>query len=151
MRRLIPYATLAILLAIGTSAFGQVIYDNGAAFPGTLQYGIVTNPGGGFGGGDASVLTPPDTILGFGFNGGIRLADDFVVPIGQTWTITGFHTFGYTTNATVPATTAAVLRFLDGAPNAGGNVLAGDPSTNVLTSALFPNIYRAGSATRMYR
>jgi hypothetical protein len=121
-----------------------IIYDNASSRAGTISpYGIVTDPGAGAGGFNASALVTPDTTFGFGHGSGNRLADDFVVPPGATWTITGAHVFGYTTGATTPGTTAGVMRILNGPPPAG-TVLAGNTTTNVLTpgSNVFLNIYR---------
>jgi PEP-CTERM motif len=154
MRRLISLAVFTCLMA-SSAAFGQILYDNKSSIINGSNpnlYGIVTDPGAGAGGFDASVLQnviPPgtvaDTIFGFGHAAGNRLADNFTVPAGFQWTILGAHVFGYTTGAVTPTTTAGVMRFLDGAPNVGTpNVLAGDTTTNVLQpgSNVFLNIYR---------
>ncbi len=115
-----------------------VIYDNGP---------LITHPGGGFGGADASAV---QTALGFttyGFgaqqSAGNRLADDFTVP-GGGWTIGSVILFVYQTNApTAPSTiTAITLQIWNGPPGAGGSVIWGDTTTNRLLSSGFSNIYR---------
>jgi hypothetical protein len=140
---------IAVLLALSPAAFGQIVYDNKVTIANPNQLGIVTDPGAGAGGFDASVLvntgTPPDTIFGFGHGTGNRLAENFTVPAGFNWTISGAHVFGYTTGATVPGTTAGVARILDGSPAIPASVtLAGDTTTNRLQagSNVFMNIYR---------
>jgi len=126
-------------LATGSAANAQaIIYDNGSTGgPGT--HGIVTNPGAAFGGGDLSALIAPDANFGFSANsaGPFRLSDQFVVPAGQTWTINNFHVYTYTTGATAPTVTAGTFQIFNGAPNAGGTVIAGDTTTNVLTADAF--------------
>lgn len=147
MRRLSTFAAMACLMAAAPAAFGQIIYDNKSSITGgtnSLFAGIVTDPGAGAGGFDASVLVTPDTTLGSGHQGAVRLADNFTVPAGQIWTITGVVNFGYLTGATAPGVTASNMRFFNGAPNAGGTVIAGDTTTNLLVagSNTFLNIYR---------
>ena len=116
-----------------------VLYDNGP---------LVTNPGAGAGGADASSL---QTALGagtFGFghalSTGFRIADDFVVG-GSGWLINTVTFFSYQSfSTTTPTTTAVNVRIWDGPPGApGSNVVFGDTSTNRLVSSTFTNIYRA--------
>jgi hypothetical protein len=152
MRRLVLLVAFGLILANGPAAFGQVIFDNGSTVPGgnPNALGIVTDPGAGAGGFDASVLQnvstglPADTIFGFGHAGAVRLAENFTVPANQIWTINSVVTFGYLTGATTPTATAGTARFFNGAPNAGGTVIAGDTTTNILAagSNSFLNIYR---------
>lgn len=151
MRRMMSMAVFACLLAATPAAFGQIIYDNKSSITGgtnTLFAGIVTDPGAGAGGFDASVLVTPDTTFGVGHQGAVRLADNFTVPVGQIWTINSVVNFGYLTGAVAPGVTASNVRFFDGAPNAGGNVIAGDTTTNLLAagSNVFLNIYRTTTA-----
>lgn len=64
-----------------------------------------------------------------------RCADDFVVPFGETWTISQVVTFAYETNyagGTSPII-AATLQIWDGVPGEpGSTVVFGDPTTNRL-------------------
>jgi hypothetical protein len=116
-----------------------VLYDNGP---------LVTHPGGGAGGADASAL---QTALGnstYGFNHspnapGFRLADDFTVPAGG-WTITTITFYAYQTGSSTTSTINHVnLRIWDGPPGASGsNIVFGDTTTNRLTGSSFTNIYR---------
>jgi hypothetical protein len=149
MRRLVMIVAFGLILAAGPAAYGQVIYDNASSLPTSISpIGIVTDPGAAFGGGDASVLvntgTPPDTIFGFGHQNAVRLAENFTVPATEIWTINSVVTFGYLTGATTPTATAGTARFFNGAPNAGGTVIAGDTTTNILVagSNQFTNIFR---------
>ena len=93
MRRVGLAASVAVLLmVVSRVASGGVIYDNASSL-GTLiaPYGIVTNPGGGAGGADASFLVSPDGNTGWNANSLNlnRLADDFTVPVGSRWILTG--------------------------------------------------------------
>jgi len=151
VRRMTQLAAFACMLCISPAVFGQIIYDNKSTVTNPNALGIVTDPGAGAGGFDASVLqnvippgTTADTIFGFGHAGAVRLAENFTVPAGFQWTINSAVTFGYLTGATTTTATAGTLRFFNGAPNAGGTVIGGDATTNVLAagSNAFLNIYR---------
>ncbi len=134
-------ALVAVVGTIGSAAVGQVIYDNQSSLPGSGTLGLVTHPGAGFGGGDLSALTAPDSTFGATANtaGAFRLCDDFIIPAGQSWTISGADVFGYTTGATAPTLIGATIRIFSTNPNglASGTVVAGDTVTNVQTSGGF--------------
>jgi hypothetical protein len=114
-----------------------VLYDNGP---------LVTHPGGGAGGADASAL---QTALGmdtYGFGAqltaGNRVADDFTITEGN-WTIETVSFFTYQTGSGTTSTITGVnLRIWDGPPNAGGTVVWGDTTTNVMVSTTWSNDYR---------
>ncbi len=74
--------------------------------------------------------------------GGFRIADDFVVPTGETWDITGFRFPIYSTGAAVPSVTGVWIQIWNGPPNAGGAVIAGDLVTNRFAANAFTNLYR---------
>ena len=114
-----------------------VLYDNGP---------LVTHPGGGFAGADASAL---QTVLGMGtygfghqiFNDN-RIADDFTVPVGDTWDITSITFFAYQTGSSTTSTMTAVhFEIWDGVPGAS-NLLFGDMATNRLVATSWSGIYR---------
>lgn len=113
-----------------------LLFDNGP---------LVTHPGGGFGGADASALQ--NTVLNsYGANQNattFRIADDFTVS-GGAWTIDSIALFGYQTGSTTTSTfTAANLQIWDGPPNLpGSNVIFGDLTTNRLIRTRFSGIYR---------
>jgi hypothetical protein len=129
-------ATVAILFVCCANA--GVIYDNGP---------LITHPGGGFNGADASALQTALSMAVYGFgaqqSSGNRLADDFTVP-GGGWTISSVILFAYQTGApTSPSTiTGVTLQIWNGPPGAGGSVIWGDTTTNRLLSSGFSNIYR---------
>jgi hypothetical protein len=120
----------------GTDA---TLYDNGP---------IVTHPGGGFGGANASALMSAfgGTIFGFGAQqvNGNRMADDFVIPVGQQWKIDSICFFTYQTGSTTVSTiTGADMNLWSGAMP--GTTLAGASST--IKSNQFSGAYRALDTT----
>jgi hypothetical protein len=120
-----------------------VLYDNGP---------LVTNPGGGVGGADESVLQTISlgmTTLGFGhqvFNDN-RVADDFTVPVGDTWDITNITFFAYQTGSSTTSTMTAVhFEIWDGMPGVG-TLVFGDMTTNRLLATSWSGIYRVTETT----
>ncbi|GAB4580555.1 MAG: hypothetical protein Fur0022_32970 [Anaerolineales bacterium] len=114
-----------------------VLYDNGP---------LVTHPGGGSGGADASAVQTAlgMSVYGFGHSTttGFRVADDFTVPAGG-WTLNQVLFYAYQTGSSTTSTITTVnLRIWDGPPNAGGNVIWGDTTTNVMSATTWSNIYR---------
>ncbi len=116
-----------------------VLYDNGP---------LVTHPGGGAGGADASALQTALGLNFYGFNhsvsGGWRVADDFTVTDPSGWNIEQVTFFGYQTGSTTDSTFTSVnLRIWDGPPGlVGSNVIFGDTTTNRLANTTWTNIYR---------
>ncbi|MCB9134574.1 MAG: proprotein convertase P-domain-containing protein [Anaerolineales bacterium] len=115
----------------------DVLYDNGP---------LVTNPGAGAGGADVSALQTAlgMTLYGFGHaqTSGFRVADDFTVPAGG-WTLDQVIFYAYQTGSSTTSTMTGVnLRIWDGPPNAGGNIIWGDTTTNIMSSTTWSNIYR---------
>jgi hypothetical protein len=82
--------------------------------------------------------------LGFSAAGTNRIADDFTVPAGQTWTVDRVTVFGYQTGATAITINAGTLRILSTSPgvNAAPTVVFGDTTTNRVTPA---NVTLAGT------
>lgn len=114
-----------------------VLYDNGP---------VVNSPGGGPNGADGSILQTSLglNVLGFGASlaSGIRVADDFVIPAGQTWTIQDFICYAYQTGSTTTSTITAVnVRIWNGQPGVG-TVVFGDTVTNRMSATTWSNAYR---------
>ena len=119
-----------------------VLYDNGP---------LVTHPGGGAGGADASALQTALGMTTYGFGAqltaGNRVADDFTITQGN-WTIETISFFTYQTGSSTTSTiTGLNLQIWDGPPNAGGTVVWGNTTTNVMTSTTWTNIYRVLDTT----
>lgn len=133
--------TLLTALALGSlTSNAQLIYDNGS---------IVNQPGAGAGGADVSALHDGLNSLGFGHavSSGYRVADDFIIPAGQTWTIDSIVFLAYqTTSPTTSTMTEVNCALYDGAPDVGILVF-GDQSTNLMQNTYFSNIYRTGETS----
>ena len=120
-----------------------VLYDNGP---------LVTHPGGGAGGADASAL---QTTLGMNTLGaghqfllGYSMADDFTVTDTGGWDVQTITFFAYQTGSSTASTiTGVYVQIWNGAPNAGGSVIWGDLTTNRLASTAWANIYRVTDTT----
>lgn len=137
MKKVVLLLTVTGLVA---SASAALLYDNGP---------LITHPGAGFGGKDASVLmsvTLLENIYGYGaqLSAGNRVADDFVVPAGG-WQIDSFKFFTYQTGSGTTSTINNVnVRIWNQQPNAGNvGIVWGDTTTNLLASTTFSNIYRS--------
>lgn len=114
---------------------------------------FVNAPGGGSGGADGSVLqnsTLQMNILGTSFaSPTFRVADDFVVPVDEIWTIDSIKVFGYQTggNSGSSSFTSANFRILVG-PEPGGAVVAfGDETTNRMIATRWAGAYRYSETT----
>lgn len=115
-----------------------VLYDNGP---------LVTHPGGGFGGADASALQTALGLNTYGFGNqflnGYRMADDFTVTDAGGWDVQSITFFAYQTGSTTTSTiTGVYLQIWNGDPSAGGTVIWGDLTTNRMASTAWTNAYR---------
>jgi hypothetical protein len=131
-------AALASVGVVAGVASAQ-IYDNGP---------LITHPTGGFGGAPLSVLqlALDLNIFGFGAQGALTngIADDFTVPTGQTWNITGFRFYSYQTGSTTTSTfNGLTVAVYNGSPMGGGSIIFGDLTTNVMSATGWSGIYRA--------
>ncbi len=151
--------TLLSLQCMFFLAFTQVlnaqIYTNGPFSTGATSTNGTAAPAGF----TWSELEVPNTSLGVGgiYNTAgttnLTLADDFVVPVGQTWNVTAINVFGYQTGfvgTTVPPIDVLRVRIWNGDPtNAASTVVAGDLTTNRLNVANSPQafVYRTATVT----
>ncbi len=131
----------------------QVIYDNGGLATGAVSKSGVAAPSGtqwsevqnnSFDTSSSNTTAGVGCQL-IGTTTNNRCADDFVVPAGQTWTITGVIVFAYQTgySGTTSPFTAANLRIWNGFPEApGSTVVFGDTTTNRLSSSSNSGLYR---------
>jgi hypothetical protein len=114
-------------------------YDNGP---------LVTHPGGGSGGADASALQSGLGMNTYGFGNqyiyGYRMADDFTVTDPAGWDIDSIEFFAYQTGSTTTSTiTGVYYQIWDGDPsNPASSVVFGDLTTNRMTGTTWSNIYR---------
>jgi len=143
--------TLVFMSVLGINA--QRIYDNGPLATGTVarngtaapagaQYSEVSNNFGetavsnDFAGFNCARIATATARID------LRCADDFNVPVGQTWTISQVVVFAYQTGSTGNPITAANLRIWNGIPGAGGTVIFGDTTTNRLTASTDSGLFR---------
>lgn len=136
MNKLFVMSVIAGTAAMASA--GATLWNNGP---------IVTNPGGGFGGADASLVQSQLGMTGLGGNanvGSFRRADNFTVGAGG-WQLDSIQVFGYFTggNTTTSPIEALYVQIWSGNPSAGGTVVAGDMSTNILASTQWTGAYRA--------
>jgi len=121
-----------------------ILFDNGP---------LVTHPGGGAGGADASALQTNLLMntLGAGaqVSAGNRVADDVTITDPAGWDIDTITFFTYQTGSTTTSTINAVnVRIWDGPPNdPASTVVWGDTTTNVLATTTWSNIYRTTDTT----
>ncbi len=114
-------------------------YDNGP---------LVTHPGGGSGGADASVLQTALSLNSYGFghaiSTGYRVADDFVVTDSAGWDVNTIQFYAYQTGSTTTSTINNInYRIWNGDPsNPASSVVFGDTTTNRLMGSVWSNIYR---------
>ncbi len=101
----------ALSLALSASVQAAPVFDNGAVVDGS----------------GLSVLTAPASTYGFGAQagGGNRVADDFSVPVGTTWTVQSLSLFAYQTGAAAFTFTSATWQVILGDLNAGTVVASG--------------------------
>jgi|GEM_PF-2542792 len=121
-----------------SQARGGVLFD---------QTDLVTSVGTGPAGTDESGLQTALTMTTFGaghsLTANVFVADDFTVPAGETWDVTGFNFYAYQTGGTTTCSmTGYYVRIWDGPPGDGGTVIAGDRTTNLFQSCTFSGIYR---------
>jgi hypothetical protein len=130
---LLPWSVASVLHA--------QLYTNGP-----ISTGATTSDGIAAPAGYAWSEGPANAVLGFSATSGINtLADNFTVPVGQSWTLTGVAFFPYQpgyTGTTSPLT-ALYVRIWKGAPNVVGSTLVfGDLTTNRLASGSDAQVYR---------
>jgi hypothetical protein len=125
----------------GTGNAKAALYTNGT---------YVTQTGVGFGGADVSEIELGSIIFGYGDSQAAsqRIADDFTVPAGETWTLDQLLWHGYQTGAPTTGTINGItVEALDGAPSLGGSPVAGDTTTNRFVSQTWTGVYRVTSTT----
>lgn len=136
MNKLFMMSVIAGTAAVASA--GVTLWNNGP---------VVTNPGGGFGGADASLVQSQLGMTGLGGNatvGSFRRADNFTVGAGG-WQLDSIQVFGYFTggNTTTSPIEGLFVQIWSGNPSAGGTLVAGDTTTNILASSQWTGAYRA--------
>lgn len=143
--------SLALMLTGALGVSGQIIYDNGGlattatanagtAAPAGTQWSETANPYGNTNESNTSAgVSCSVTTTVF------RCADDFNVPVGQTWTINQVVIFAYQTGfagGTSPIL-SGTLRIWNGRPgDANSTIIFGDTTTNRLASSVDSSLFR---------
>ncbi len=115
------------------------LYDNGS---------MITHPTGGAGGAPASALQTAlaMSLYGAGAQNGQPnfVADDFTVTGATGWDIDTFTFYSYQTGSSTTSTLNGVfVAVYDGDPSAGGTLVFGNSTSNVLGSTSFSGVYRS--------
>lgn len=138
-----------LTLHLRTPAPGSLIYSNGVIETGTVS-GSTLAPAGNMWSqlqGDSGGAMHFNSGSGFNGNATVskRLADDFSVPPGQSWQLSGAVLLAYATDAPVTPSpfTTTTLRIWNGPPGeAQSTVLCGDTVTNRLVDSASTNLLR---------
>jgi hypothetical protein len=118
-------------------------YDNGGMDP---------QPGGCNGDMYSQIEAPSNVYGNNTLVGAFHQADDFTVPSGQTWDISQLTWYLYQTNAPVTEPLVDVfVQIWNGNPMLGGSLIAGDMTTDRLTSSTFSGVYRVSAITECAR
>lgn len=130
--------TIAATVLCGGLMAQSVIYDSGPVYD---------LAGGGSGGANASTLHDGFTTYGAGHSlaGGYRVAEDIIVPAGETWTIDSLVFHAYQTNSgNVSSITGVNVRIWSGTPGGSSTLVFGDSTTNVMITSEWSGTYRTG-------
>ncbi|PLX20234.1 MAG: hypothetical protein C0599_09435, partial [Salinivirgaceae bacterium] len=117
----------------------ELIYDNGP---------IITREGNGAGGADISEVQTTLGMYNYGYNTntviGYRNADQFIVPEGEEWMITGLGFYNWQTESdTISTINHLDFRLYDGLPGeASSDTLADYYDINKLSGSKWSGIYR---------
>ena len=161
--RHVQHIGLAIALASACGSARAQLFSNESANPGTPALALVNQTGNNTpapGSSQWSEVASVNALLGNSLagvachadqsdaTGGVRLADDFTVPTGQTWRLTGMQLFAYQPGALSAPVSGATLRIWNGVPGeAGSSVVFGDTSTNRLNNVAAMDAYRVFTTT----
>ncbi|HNY26473.1 MAG TPA: S8 family serine peptidase, partial [Candidatus Sumerlaeota bacterium] len=128
---------LNVFHALASVGQWDLLHDNGP---------FINSPGTGVGGADESVV---QNGLGMDLTGWVlsspqRLADQFTVPVGQTWRLKEIQVFtGENDGTTESAISAMSLQVWNGKPGqVGSSVVYGDTTTNRLVRSEWAHSYR---------
>ena len=157
MNRKTTFLSLKCLFAllVVQTVDAQQIYTNGGLSTGATAENLTAAPTGYTWSEvqhETGNTTESNTNSGYGatYNNALStnnaLADDFTVPVGSVWNTTSFEFYAYQTGAAATPIPFDQLRvqIYNGDPAAGGTVIAGNFTTNVLDVA-------ASSDALMYR
>ncbi len=115
------------------NATNALVYDNGPHFnmPGTPNVSLL----------ETIALGMNSLGSGAQKSANNSMADDFT--LAEEYDITSIDVYAYQTGATPPSVNAIYLRIWEGDPSGSGTVVWGDLTTNIMSAAVFENVYRA--------
>lgn len=141
---------MAAFSVLSGNTAAQVIYDNGPFITGTVSKNGTTAPAGKQWSevqNDNGNTTQSNTLAASGCQavtgGNNRCADDFTVPVGETWTISSVTVYIIQQAATANPVSNMNLRIWNGRPaDAGSAIIFGDTTTNRFVSSTDTNVLR---------
>jgi hypothetical protein len=162
--RRLGVAVAMLTVSLSPGAFAQILLcSNGAQHPlfatglvtgATTQSGVAAPAGERWSenANPTGDTTQANAVHGLNC-GSFRCADDFRVPIGPDWTVSRMVNFAYLPDFAGPDSpmVSATVQIFGPCPgttepgDAGCSVIAGDTTTNRLTSSLFSNTYRVSN------
>ena len=163
------------LIFTGSLSMSAQLYSNGPISTGSAAAnGTVAPIGYTWSETQADSGNTTEANASFGYGGfyntaltsDVRMADDFIVPAGQTWNVTNFAFFCYQTSyaGTVPPIDALRIQIYNGDPAAGGTLVAGNMTSSVYDAAnsgeafvyriantVVPSAIATGTARKVWR
>lgn len=141
---------MAVFAVLSGKTTAQVIYDNGPFITGSVSKNGTAAPAGkqwSEAQNDNGNTAESNTLAASGCQavtgGNNRCADDFTVPVGETWTISTVTVYIIQVGATTNPVTNMNLQIWRGRPaDAGSTVVFGDTTTNRFVSATDTNVLR---------
>ena len=147
------YSALSLTGSYSSGGTGSVVFSNGGLSTGaTAKNGDAAPSGSAWSElqNDSGNTTQSNTSLGYSVNNAAyRVAEDFSVPSGQSWTLSAVDVYAYKTGASASSSpfTAATLQVWRGRPgDSGSTLLCGSSSANVLASSTDSKLYRTGNS-----
>ncbi len=142
------------LALLPSHAAAAPLYSNGGLNPRATSKSGVAAAAGTFWSelqNNTGNTTEANNIIGSGGAAGTsRLADDFIVPVGATWTINSIDFYGYLPGAAASPSpfTECNVQIWRGRPgDVGSTVVAGDLTTNRLAASIDTKVFRISSST----
>ncbi|MCC6406419.1 MAG: hypothetical protein IT453_04575 [Planctomycetes bacterium] len=111
----------------------------------------ITGTGNGAGGANTSEIEAGWNTFGYGCQGTAtvnnRVADDFVVPAGEAWTLSKLHWLGYQTGAPTSGTITSIQVNIWNTMPVTGGLPIWSSAANVLLSKTWTGVYRVTATT----
>lgn len=144
------FVMMAVFSVLSGNAAAQVIYDNGPFITGSVSKNGTAAPSGKQWSevqNDNGNTTESNTLAASGCQavsgGNNRCADDFIVPVGETWTLNTVTVYIIQVGATTNPVNNMNLRIWNGRPaDAGSTIVFGDTTTNRFVSSTDTNVLR---------